>query len=123
MEARALTGEMLIGQGAALGREAPLRGIEAATGKELDPPYGGACAADVERAKFLATIAGRVLVNGFPTGVEVAHAMVHGGPFPATSDGAPPRWEASRSSASCARCATRIFPRDCCLRRCATTTP
>jgi NADP-dependent aldehyde dehydrogenase len=31
--------------------------------------------------------AGRVLVNGWPTGVEVAHAMVHGGPFPATSDG------------------------------------
>ena len=30
--------------------------------------------------------AGRVLVNGFPTGVEVSHAMVHGGPFPATSD-------------------------------------
>jgi NADP-dependent aldehyde dehydrogenase len=28
--------------------------------------------------------AGRLLVNGFPTGVEVAHAMVHGGPFPAT---------------------------------------
>ncbi len=31
--------------------------------------------------------AGRILVNGFPTGVEVSHAMVHGGPFPATSDG------------------------------------
>ncbi|MEH3101725.1 aldehyde dehydrogenase (NADP(+)) [Sphingomonas adhaesiva] len=31
--------------------------------------------------------AGRLLVNGWPTGVEVAHAMVHGGPFPATSDG------------------------------------
>jgi NADP-dependent aldehyde dehydrogenase len=30
--------------------------------------------------------AGRVLFNGFPTGVEVSHAMVHGGPFPATSD-------------------------------------
>jgi NADP-dependent aldehyde dehydrogenase len=30
--------------------------------------------------------AGRVLVNGFGTGVEVGHAMVHGGPFPATSD-------------------------------------
>jgi len=29
---------------------------------------------------------GRILVNGFPTGVEVSHAMVHGGPFPATSD-------------------------------------
>src|SRR5687768_18401078 len=31
--------------------------------------------------------AGRVLANGWPTGVEVSHAMVHGGPFPATSDG------------------------------------
>jgi NADP-dependent aldehyde dehydrogenase len=30
--------------------------------------------------------AGRVLVNGFPTGVEVTFAMVHGGPSPATSD-------------------------------------
>jgi NADP-dependent aldehyde dehydrogenase len=29
---------------------------------------------------------GRILFNGFPTGVEVSHAMVHGGPFPATSD-------------------------------------
>ncbi|WP_343612782.1 aldehyde dehydrogenase (NADP(+)) [Novosphingobium sp.] len=29
---------------------------------------------------------GRILANGWPTGVEVAHAMVHGGPFPATSD-------------------------------------
>jgi NADP-dependent aldehyde dehydrogenase len=31
--------------------------------------------------------AGRVLFNGFGTGVEVGHAMVHGGPHPATSDG------------------------------------
>ncbi len=30
--------------------------------------------------------AGRLIVNGFPTGVEVCHAMVHGGPYPATSD-------------------------------------
>jgi NADP-dependent aldehyde dehydrogenase len=30
---------------------------------------------------------GRILANGFPTGVEVASAMVHGGPFPSTSDG------------------------------------
>src|SRR5206468_1513122 len=40
--------------------------------------------------KLLPTLerkAGRVLVNGWPTGVEVSHAMVHGGPFPATSDG------------------------------------
>lgn len=34
----------------------------------------------------LTEMAGRVVVNGFPTGVEVCHAMVHGGPFPATSD-------------------------------------
>jgi 2,5-dioxopentanoate dehydrogenase len=31
--------------------------------------------------------AGRILFNGFPTGVEVCHAMTHGGPYPATSDG------------------------------------
>lgn len=30
---------------------------------------------------------GRIVVNGWPTGVEVTHAMVHGGPYPATSDG------------------------------------
>lgn len=30
--------------------------------------------------------AGRLIVNAFPTGVEVGHAMVHGGPFPATTD-------------------------------------
>ncbi len=29
---------------------------------------------------------GRVLLNGFPTGVEVCHAMNHGGPYPATTD-------------------------------------
>ncbi|MFJ8883101.1 aldehyde dehydrogenase (NADP(+)) [Streptomyces sp. NPDC102402] len=29
---------------------------------------------------------GRVLFNGWPTGVEVGHAMVHGGPYPATTD-------------------------------------
>jgi len=29
---------------------------------------------------------GRLIINGFPTGVEVCHAMMHGGPFPATSN-------------------------------------
>jgi NADP-dependent aldehyde dehydrogenase len=33
--------------------------------------------------------AGRIIANGFPTGVEVGHAMVHGGPHPSTSDS---RW-------------------------------
>ncbi|MCB0643925.1 MAG: aldehyde dehydrogenase (NADP(+)) [Phaeodactylibacter sp.] len=28
---------------------------------------------------------GRLIFNGYPTGVEVSHAMVHGGPFPATT--------------------------------------
>jgi alpha-ketoglutaric semialdehyde dehydrogenase len=28
---------------------------------------------------------GRIIVNGFPTGVEVCHSMVHGGPYPATT--------------------------------------
>ena len=37
--------------------------------------------------EVLQTKAGRLLFNGFPTGVEVCHAMVHGGPYPATSDG------------------------------------
>ena len=32
--------------------------------------------------------AGRILFDGWPTGVEVGHAMVHGGPFPATSNSA-----------------------------------
>ena len=30
---------------------------------------------------------GRLIFNGFPTGVEVTDAMVHGGPYPSTSDG------------------------------------
>ncbi|APV52454.1 aldehyde dehydrogenase (NADP(+)) [Betaproteobacteria bacterium GR16-43] len=46
---------------------------------------------DMAYAKALLPVlerkAGRLLVNGFPTGVEVAHAMVHGGPFPSTADG------------------------------------
>lgn len=45
---------------------------------------------DLEAARRLMPVlerkAGRILANGWPTGVEVGHAMVHGGPFPATSD-------------------------------------
>ena len=32
------------------------------------------------------SIAGRILINGVPTGVEVCDSMVHGGPYPATTD-------------------------------------
>lgn len=34
----------------------------------------------------LELVAGRIVFNGWPTGVEVGHAMVHGGPYPATTD-------------------------------------
>jgi NADP-dependent aldehyde dehydrogenase len=44
-------------------------------------------AANSELLRLLETKAGRVIFNAFPTGVEVSHAMVHGGPYPATSDG------------------------------------
>jgi len=40
-----------------------------------------------ELIRVLERKVGRIVFNGFPTGVEVNHAMVHGGPFPATSDG------------------------------------
>lgn len=36
--------------------------------------------------EILADKAGRLIWNGFPTGVEVAAAMQHGGPYPATTD-------------------------------------
>lgn len=64
------------------------RVIEAMEGQltatlQIDP-------ADHEPARSLLPIlerkAGRILANGWPTGVEVSYAMVHGGPFPATSD-------------------------------------
>ncbi len=45
---------------------------------------------DAALAKTLMPIlerrAGRILANGFPTGVEVAEAMVHGGPYPASTN-------------------------------------
>lgn len=50
---------------------------------QIDPADEPA-AADI--LPLLARRVGRILANGWPTGVEVAHAMVHGGPFPATSD-------------------------------------
>lgn len=46
--------------------------------------------ADTETARSLMPVlerkAGRVLCNGFPTGVEVCDAMVHGGPYPASTN-------------------------------------
>ena len=67
-----------------------------------------------ELLRILETRVGRVIFNGYPTGVEVSPAMVHGGPFPATSDG--------RSSSVGTRAilrftrpvASRTFRRPCC---------
>ena len=49
-----ITGEMLIGATALRGTDKPIRATEAATGKPLDPAFGGGTAADVERACALA---------------------------------------------------------------------
>ncbi|GAA0641019.1 aldehyde dehydrogenase (NADP(+)) [Sphingomonas ursincola] len=47
--------------------------------------------ADTDVARALLPVlerkVGRILANGWPTGVEVGHAINHGGPYPATSDG------------------------------------
>jgi alpha-ketoglutaric semialdehyde dehydrogenase len=39
-----------------------------------------------ELINYLELKAGRIIINGVPTGVEVTHAMMHGGPYPATTD-------------------------------------
>lgn len=39
-----------------------------------------------ELVEILERKAGRLIINGYPTGVEVCYSMVHGGPFPATTD-------------------------------------
>ena len=44
-------------------------------------------ASQTDLIAILASKAGRVVFNGFPTGVEVGTAIVHGGPYPSTSDG------------------------------------
>ena len=45
---------------------------------------------EADCAKLIAALetrVGRIVFNGYPTGVEVCQAMVHGGPYPSTSDG------------------------------------
>ncbi len=46
----------------------------------------GELASYTELTDLLSLRVGRIVINGFPTGVEVCHAMVHGGPFPASTD-------------------------------------
>ena len=44
-------------------------------------------AGEGELIGLMAAKAGRLIFNGYPTGLEVSPAIVHGGPYPATSDG------------------------------------
>ena len=68
---------------------------------------------DVETFAFcidaLAEKVGRLLFNGVPTGVEVCHAMVHGGPYPSTTNAA---------STSVGADAIKRFARPICLQDC-----
>lgn len=59
-----------------------LAGQLTATVHGTDDDLAGAA----ELFETLAGRAGRLIVNGYPTGVEVCHAMQHGGPAPSTSD-------------------------------------
>jgi NADP-dependent aldehyde dehydrogenase len=70
-------------------REQTLRAAESLQGHLTATILG--TAKDFDRNRDLVAIlerkVGRLIFNGYPTGVEVSHAMVHGGPYPATSDG------------------------------------
>ncbi len=82
---------------------ATLAQVLAATGGQLTFTFMGT-EADLQLNQALVDTAqqlgGRIIFNGVPTGVEVCASMVHGGPFPATSDshftsvglGAAKRW-------------------------------
>lgn len=69
-------------------RDAMMQAAEALEGHLTATLVGSA--EDLEEYKDLVAIlerkAGRLIFNGFPTGVEVAHAMIHGGPYPSASD-------------------------------------
>ena len=56
---------------------------------QLTATIHGTPAELVEHARLVYVLqrkVGRLLFNGYPTGVEVGHAMHHGGPYPASSD-------------------------------------
>jgi 2,5-dioxopentanoate dehydrogenase len=63
----------------ALVLEGQLTGVIHASDGEWDSAW--------ELCEVVRRFSGRLVANGYPTGVEVCHAMVHGGPWPSTSDG------------------------------------
>ena len=85
-------GEELFGPSTVVVRCASREELERVAG-ELDgqlPATIHGTPADLEEYASLVSIlenkAGRLVVNGFPTGVEVCPSMQHGGPYPATTD-------------------------------------
>jgi NADP-dependent aldehyde dehydrogenase len=60
--------------------------IESMDGQLTGTIYGTKAEISEELVDTFMQKVGRLLFNGFPTGVEVSGAMVHGGPFPATTD-------------------------------------
>jgi alpha-ketoglutaric semialdehyde dehydrogenase len=60
--------------------------IESIDGQLTGTIHGTKTEISEELVDTLLQKVGRLLFNGFPTGVEVSGAMVHGGPFPATTD-------------------------------------
>lgn len=85
--------------------------LQQVTGQLTGSVY--ATAADLQdfsgAVQALTGVVGRVIYNNVPTGVEVCHAMVHGGPFPATTD--------ARSTSVGAE-AIKRFLRPICLQDC-----
>lgn len=68
---------------------AAMQGVIEALGGQLTITVHGNesdVASNAELISLLETRCGRIVFNGFPTGVEVCDSMVHGGPYPATTD-------------------------------------
>jgi NADP-dependent aldehyde dehydrogenase len=66
-----------------------LSAVAASLDGQLTATLHGTPADLAEHAWLVSTLeqkAGRLIVNGFPTGVEVCASMQHGGPYPATTD-------------------------------------
>ncbi len=77
-----ITGEMLIGATALRSADKPIRATEAATGKPLEPAFGGGTAADVDRACALAWAAfDAYRETGLPRDWGCESEMVLSGPF------------------------------------------
>ena len=92
LEANTLLNEEIFGPSTLLvtwsDREELLRATDALDGHLTATLLGTEAdlAANRELVAILEQKVGRLILNGYPTGVEVSHAMVHGGPYPATSD-------------------------------------